>query len=671
MAGYSRVDTANNIANGNVIDADDFDAEYNAVEAAFNASSGHTHDGSSGEGAAITKVGPSQDIIVSATQVLPKSNNIIDLGSDAAEFKDGYFDGTVYADTTVHGTNGRATITDNAFTVSSGDLTLDVAGNILLDTDGGDVKLEDGGTQYAALTNNNNELDIYSGTTKAIALSGADISALGDLAVTTDTTVGGTLSVVGNTSVSSGNFTVNTGNVSIGGTLGVTGTITGTLSGTVSSLSNHDTDDVAEGSTNLYYTDTRAKAAISVTDAGGDGSLTYSAGAITYTGPSVTEARAHFSGGTGVTYSGGEFSIGQAVGTSDNVTFNNTTVDGNLIVNGTTTTVNSNDVNIGDATLTLNSDETGTPSQDAGITIERGTADNKSFLWDESEDEWTVGSEHIKAGTFEGALTGSTNGTHTGAVVGGVTGNLVGNVTGNLVGNVTGNADTATQLATARTITLSGDVSGSTSFDGTGNVSITATVADDSHNHTLSNIDGITVSEAEINSVDGVTSNIQAQINAVSALATQGVPSGAVQTFAMSTAPTGWIKANGSAVSRTTYSALFSAIGTTFGTGNGSTTFNVPDLRGEFARGWDDSRGIDTGRSFGSSQADAFKEHRHTLLGNSGGAVQALFSQSSVIAGIQNLGASFADPASTMGNGNGAGTETRPRNIALLYCIKT
>jgi len=139
----------------------------------------------------------------------------------------------------------------------------------------------------------------------------------------------------------------------------------------------------------------------------------------------------------------------------------------------------------------------------------------------------------------------------------------------------------------------------------------------------------------------------------------------------MSTAPTGWIKANGSAVSRTTYSALFSAIGTTFGTGNGSTTFNVPDLRGEFARGWDDSRGIDTGRSFGSSQADAFKEHRHALLGNSGGAVQALFSQSSVIAGIQNLGASFADPASTMGNGNGAGTETRPRNIALLYCIKT
>lgn len=138
-------------------------------------------------------------------------------------------------------------------------------------------------------------------------------------------------------------------------------------------------------------------------------------------------------------------------------------MNGNLTVNGTTTSVNSNDVNIGDATLTLNSDETGTPSQDAGITIERGTAANKSFLWDESEDEWTVGSARIKAGTFEGNLTGA----------------------------ITGNADTATALQTARSITLAGDLSGTTSFDGTGDVSITATVADDSHNHVISNIDGL------------------------------------------------------------------------------------------------------------------------------------------------------------------------------------
>ncbi|WP_390895807.1 tail fiber protein [Neisseria elongata] len=69
--------------------------------------------------------------------------------------------------------------------------------------------------------------------------------------------------------------------------------------------------------------------------------------------------------------------------------------------------------------------------------------------------------------------------------------------------------------------------------------------------------------------------------------------------FAMQSAPTGWLKADGSAVSRTQYPVLFAAIGTTFGVGDGRTTFNLPDLRGEFVRGWGDSRGVDRGRAFG------------------------------------------------------------------------
>ena len=77
------------------------------------------------------------------------------------------------------------------------------------------------------------------------------------------------------------------------------------------------------------------------------------------------------------------------------------------------------------------------------------------------------------------------------------------------------------------------------------------------------------------------------------------VPSGAVMHFAMQSAPTGWLKADGSAVSRTQYPVLFAAIGTTFGVGDGRTTFNLPDLRGEFVRGWGDSRGVDRGRAFG------------------------------------------------------------------------
>lgn len=82
--------------------------------------------------------------------------------------------------------------------------------------------------------------------------------------------------------------------------------------------------------------------------------------------------------------------------------------------------------------------------------------------------------------------------------------------------------------------------------------------------------------------------------------------------FATSTAPNGWLKANGAAVNRTTYAALFARIGTTYGVGDGSSTFNLPDMRGEFARGLDDGRGVDGGRALGSAQAGDNKSHTHT-----------------------------------------------------------
>ena len=471
MVGYTRQDTANNIANGNVIDADDLDSEFNAVEDAFNAISGHTHDGSPGNGSPVTQVGPSQDIIVGTSNVLPKGTNTIDLGSAAAQFKDAWFDGTVSTDTLSAGVSGFTTIVDNEYDVSSGNLTFDVAGDITLDADGGDVYLKDGGVDFGRLVNNANQLSIYSGTTEALALSGSNTSAKGSLAVATNATVGGTLAVTGNTSVSAGNLTVNTGNVNIGGTLGVTGTITGTLSGTVSSLGNHTTNNLAEGA-KLYYTDTRVRNAIGVTDAGGDGSLSYSSatGAITYTGPSATEVRNHFSAGTGVGIAGGVVSIGQPVGTTSNVVFGNVTasgnavINGNLTVSGTTTTINTETVNIADNQIVLNSNFTGaTPTQNGGIEIERGTQPNKTFVWDETADKWTVGSEALVAGSFQGPLVG--------------------------------NASTATALQTARIISLAGDVSGSVSFNGTSNVSITAVVANDSHTH-----DGRYYTEAESDS---------------------------------------------------------------------------------------------------------------------------------------------------------------------------
>jgi microcystin-dependent protein len=90
-------------------------------------------------------------------------------------------------------------------------------------------------------------------------------------------------------------------------------------------------------------------------------------------------------------------------------------------------------------------------------------------------------------------------------------------------------------------------------------------------------------------------------------------PAGTIITIAMATPPLGFLKANGALLSRTTYSVLFAAIGTTYGAGDGSTTFAIPDLRGEFPRYWDDARGIDTGRGIGTAQADGLKTHTHTL----------------------------------------------------------
>jgi microcystin-dependent protein len=145
-----------------------------------------------------------------------------------------------------------------------------------------------------------------------------------------------------------------------------------------------------------------------------------------------------------------------------------------------------------------------------------------------------------------------------------------------------------------------------------------------------------------------------------------GIPTGQVIYVAFSSAPTGYLKANGAAVSRSAYAALFAAIGTTFGVGDGSTTFNVPDLRGEFMRGWDDSRGVDTSRAFGSAQADDFKSHTHTFT-DYFNTTFSVFSNTGWAAGNRwaYTSANVTDAAPTTG-----GTETRPRNIALLACIK-
>jgi microcystin-dependent protein len=132
-----------------------------------------------------------------------------------------------------------------------------------------------------------------------------------------------------------------------------------------------------------------------------------------------------------------------------------------------------------------------------------------------------------------------------------------------------------------------------------------------------------------------------------------------VMYFANSTAPGGWLQCNGAAVSRITYADLFDAIGIVYGSGDGLTTFNIPDLRGEFIRAWDAGRGVDPSRAIGSTQTDELKSHTHTIIDvSSSGSYQ-----NANIAGT-NITWSSRQTGAT------GGTETRPRNVAMMACIK-
>lgn len=168
--------------------------------------------------------------------------------------------------------------------------------------------------------------------------------------------------------------------------------------------------------------------------------------------------------------------------------------------------------------------------------------------------------------------------------------------------------------------------------------------------------------------LDSIDTLIKAATDAAAAAV---LPSGTVAYLAHTTVPTGWLECNGSAVSRTTYAGLFGKIATTYGTGDGSTTFNLPDLRGEFVRGWDHGKGTDSGRAIASAQGHAFQGHHHntSLNTNFGGSgIPALEDGSSVTPANYESG----DPITDGVNGTPAtAAETRPRNIAMMAVIKT
>ena len=184
-------------------------------------------------------------------------------------------------------------------------------------------------------------------------------------------------------------------------------------------------------------------------------------------------------------------------------------------------------------------------------------------------------------------------------------------------------------------------------------------------------------------------SGLQAVLDAI-------VPAGTVIHVAGSTVPSGYLAANGGLGNRTTHARLFAAIGTTYGDGDGTTTFGLPDLRGEFIRGLDSGRGVDTSRALGSAQTSQNLAHNHAITDPghahsiydpghshgfwiSGGSANGNF----VYPAETRYSSYRTSPTTTNGTGIGiyaaatgitinanGGTEARPRNIALLACIK-
>ena len=162
-----------------------------------------------------------------------------------------------------------------------------------------------------------------------------------------------------------------------------------------------------------------------------------------------------------------------------------------------------------------------------------------------------------------------------------------------------------------------------------------------------------------------------------------GTPPGAVINYAGNTPPPGYLVCNGSLVSRVTYADLFAAIGTLYGAGNGSTTFAVPDLRGQFIRGLDSGANVDAGRVLGSVQMDSLQQHGHVLYkGDGGGAGNAPLASgpnSDDSNGGDKIDGGFPDipfvreihPGNIGGGVPRVSGETRPKNVAMIMCIKT
>ena len=492
MAGYTRQSVAD-IVSGQVIKAEPINNELNQLLAAFAASSGHKHDGSTGQGGYIPLIGDvdalnkvvvdttnnrvgffsevggvaTEQIRIQDGALVPVTDNDIDLGSASAEFKDLYIDGVGYIDTlAVH---ENATITGNLTVNGNTTLGSDATDTVTVNADVSSDLIPSADATYDLGASGSEWNDAYiTGTANidSLVADTADINA-----GTIDNTV------IGNTTAASGEFTTlgSSGNLTVGGTAGITGntTLAGTL-GVTGVAGFGDTVTVPD----LSATGTATLATVDINAGNIDGTVI---GASTAAAGSFTTVS----------------TSGQ--GTFATVDVNGGTIDGTTI-GGTTpglitgTTVTANTCFVGDVTGNVAGNVTGNVTGNITGDV---TGDVTGNLTGNVTGNVTGDATGCHTGNFDGtigattpaAVTGTTItantcfvGYVTGDVLGNVTGNVTGNVSGNLTGNVTGNV----------TGDLTGDVTGGVTGDVAGNLTgnVTGDVTGDLTGNVTGNVTG-------------------------------------------------------------------------------------------------------------------------------------------------------------------------------------
>lgn len=290
----------------------------------------------------------------------------------------------------VMGNNADISMTTGNVTMTSGDLTL-TNGNI--EVTNGDISVGGQGEFGSLVVTGDSSLQGNATvginfTVDGETTLGGNASVANDLSVSGNASVGGTLDVTGNTTISSGDLTVSSGTIY---TDNIADAGNGYVILDVYTIANDDfwVEGHLQANATLIVGGT---AGFSDDVTINQANLTLIPNAGTGAG-SISAYNADFGGTLGVT--------GDATLSSDVI------IEGNLTVNGTTTTIDTLTLLVEDNIITLNSNVTGTPSTDGGIEIERGTQANKTLVWDESEDKWSIGTETFVAGTFEGNLSGS------------------------------------------------------------------------------------------------------------------------------------------------------------------------------------------------------------------------------------------------------------------------